>query len=317
MSTYPGSRASQTLSVRRTTKALHNCFGDSIVSMWLSAITFTIAAVAGVAILAIIYGAFRWRAGTATLRALLTAGRQPISPTRFDPKELEDLPEPVQRYFRKVLKAGQPMVAAARVLHEGEFNLGKAAPKWMRFTSTQLVISRRPGFDWDARMRMAPGVYVLVHDAYVAGEGLLHAALAGLVSLASVRGTPEVARGELMRFLAEAAWYPTALLPSQGVHWQAIDDTSARASLSDGVTTVTLEFQFDAQGLITIARAAARDRLVDGQAVPASWLAHVWGYELREGMLVPLRGEVAWILPDGPAPYWRARITDVAYELTS
>ena len=39
----------------------------------------------------------------------------------------------------------------------------------------------------------------------------------------------EVAQGELMRFFAEAAWYPTALLPSQGVRWQAVDDTSARA----------------------------------------------------------------------------------------
>lgn len=29
--------------------------------------------------------------------------------------------------------------------------------------------------------------------------------------------TPELARGELMRFFAEAAWYPTALLPNQGL----------------------------------------------------------------------------------------------------
>jgi len=43
-----------------------------------------------------------------------------------------------------------------------------------------------------------------------------HASLFGLISLANWRGTPEVAQGELMRFLAEAAWDPTALLPSQG-----------------------------------------------------------------------------------------------------
>lgn len=47
---------------------------------------------------------------------------------------------------------------------------------------------------------------------------------------ADLRGAlGEVAQGELMRFFAEAAWYPTALLPSQGVRWQAVDDTSARA----------------------------------------------------------------------------------------
>jgi hypothetical protein len=32
-------------------------------------------------------------------------------------------------------------------------------------------------------------------------------------------------------------------------------------------------------------------------------------------MQIPLEGEVAWLLPEGPKPYWRGRITDIAYEL--
>ncbi|WP_332942875.1 MULTISPECIES: DUF6544 family protein [unclassified Microcoleus] len=32
-----------------------------------------------------------------------------------------------------------------------------------------------------------------------------------------------MAQGELMRFFAEAARYPAAFLPSQGVCWEAID----------------------------------------------------------------------------------------------
>jgi hypothetical protein len=80
-----------------------------------------------------------------------------------------------------------------------------------------------------ARLRLgrargdAPGLPVRVHDAYVAGEGVLNARVLGLVSVVDMRGTGEVAEGELMRFFAEAAWYPTALLPSQGVRWQAVD----------------------------------------------------------------------------------------------
>ena len=70
------------------------------------------------------------------------------------------------------------------------------------------------------------------------------------MSLANLRGTPEVAQGELMRFLVEAVWYPTALLPSQGVQWEAVDDTSAKATLKDGATTLTLLFRFNENGLI-------------------------------------------------------------------
>jgi hypothetical protein len=49
-----------------------------------------------------------------------------------------------------------------------------------------------------------PGLPVLGHDAYIAGEGILHAALFGLISLANLRGTGDIATGELMRFVAEA-----------------------------------------------------------------------------------------------------------------
>ncbi|HUG25440.1 DUF6920 family protein [Piscinibacter sp.] len=50
------------------------------------------------------------------------------------------------------------------------------------------------------------------------------------------------------RFFAEMAWYPTALLPSQGVRREAIDDRSANATIVDGRLTLTLVFRFNASG---------------------------------------------------------------------
>lgn len=84
-------------------------------------------------------------------------------------RELEGLPAPVQRYFRRVLRDGQPMVTGVRVRHQGTFNMGETTDQWKPFTSDQLVITRRPGFDWDGRVKMMPGLTVRVHDAYVAG----------------------------------------------------------------------------------------------------------------------------------------------------
>ena len=47
----------------------------------------------------------------------------------------------------------------------------------------------------------------------------MHGAVLGLVTVVDMADTPELARGELMRFFAEAAWYPTALLPSPVVRF--------------------------------------------------------------------------------------------------
>jgi hypothetical protein len=260
------------------------------------------------------YGAWRWQEGTEEIRARLEAAREPVRPRTVDFRELEGLPAPVRGYFRTVLEDGQPMVSRARVRHEGIFNMGQEANNWKPFTSDQVVLIRRPGFDWDGRVAMMPGVPVRVHDAYVAGEGVLDVRVMGLFPVADVRGEGEVAEGELMRFFAEAAWYPTALLPSQGVRWEAVDDRSARATLEEGETTLTMLFTFNEQDLIDTVRAEARGRTVGDRIVPTPWRGRFWNYEERGGMLVPIDGEVAWLLPEGEKPYWRGHITEISHE---
>jgi len=262
----------------------------------------------------LLYGAYRWNNETQRLRARLNAARVPIRPQTVDFRELEGLPAPVQRYFRAVLEDGLPMATGVRVRYEGTFNMGETTDQWKPFTSDQKVVTQRPGFDWDARIAMMPGLPVRAHDSYVAGEGTLHASLLGLFTVADQRGTDDMAEGELMRFFAEAAWYPTALLPSQGVRWVAVDESSAHATLTDGDISITMLFTFDEQGLIETARAESRGRMVDGNGVPMPWRCRFWSYQERGGMLVPIDGEVAWLPPEGEKPYFRGRITEIYYE---
>jgi hypothetical protein len=227
--------------------------------------------------------------------------------------ELEKLPGPVRSFFRAALADGQRMVAGVHIRHRGTFNMGEATDRWKPFSSDQKVVTRRPGFDWHGRITIMPGLAARVHDAYVAGEGLLHASLLGLFTIANVRGTSTMAEGELMRFVAEATWYPTVLLPSQGVRWQAADDRSASATLTDGSSSVTLLFTFDESGLVESVRAESRGRMVGGKIVPTRWEGRFWDYQDRDGMRIPIEGEVAWLTPAGMKPYWRGRISEIAY----
>ncbi|HRD92844.1 MAG TPA: hypothetical protein PL117_06175 [Accumulibacter sp.] len=263
-----------------------------------------------------IVGAVRWAAATRALRTGLDAARQAVLPARFDARELVGLPDPVQRYFRLALTVGQPLLRALVVEHSGSFNIARSGDNWKPFTSGQRVCMRRPGFLWDARVTVAPGVTVHVHDAYVAGEGTLHPALLGLFPLGRVHGRGAIAEAELMRFLAEAACYPTALLPSQGVFWQAVDSHSAIATLADGEVTVSLLFGFNDAGLIESVRAEARACLLAGQLASLPWEGLWSAHEQHHGMWVPMRGEVRWLLPQGPKPYWRGCVGRLDYEFS-
>ena len=263
------------------------------------------------------WGAWTWRGLTQALVDRLEAGRVAPNPARFDAREIEGLPPVVQRYFRAAIPDGAPIVTAVTVEHTGTFNMGETVDNWKPFTSRQRVVTRRAGFVWDGHMNMLPGLGVRVHDAYVAGEGVLHPTVLGLFTLMELRGTQVVAEGEFMRFFAEAAWYPTALLPSQGVRWEAVDERSARATMTDGELSLTLTFTFDAQGLIELVRADARGRTEGGKIVMRPWEGRWSDHQLREGLRVPLSGEVAWLLPPeegGRKPYWRGTIRSLIYE---
>ena len=117
-----------------------------------------------------------------------------------------------------------------------------------------------------------------------------------------------------MRYLAEAVWYPTTLLPGQGLEWEAIDEYSAKAILTDGHTTVSLLFTFNKQGAVETVYSDSRGRSVDGKIIPTPWRGRFFNYAERRGMQIPLNGEVAWVIDESEKTYWRGKINQINYE---
>lgn len=278
-----------------------------------TALLVLVALILVLAATAVLAGA-RWRSATATLIAGLHDSSRSGEPAVYSSSELADLPPPVARYLGTVLRDGQRIPRHARIEQRGTFAVKPTPEGWRPFSAVQQFAARPVGFVWDARIGMAPGLDFLVRDAFVGGTGSMYGTVMGVVPVVNVQGTPEIAAGALVRYLAEAVWMPTALLPSQGVSWAALDDTSARATLTAGGTTVSLDFFFGADGLVERIYTPARGRDVKGASVPTPWEGRWFDYAERDGVLVPTRGEVAWILAEGRVPYWRGRVTNVTYE---
>jgi hypothetical protein len=142
----------------------------------------------------------------------------------------------------------------------------------------------------------------------------MQAKVLSLVPVVDERGKAELNAGALQRFLAEAVWFPTALLPGAGVQWRAIDNSRALATLTDSGTTVSLEFRFNDAGEITSVFTPGRYRSVNGKYELAPWEAHLRSYEERDGVRIPVEGDVEWQLRDGSFPYWKGRIVQAKYD---
>jgi hypothetical protein len=272
-------------------------------------ITLGTLATAGLA--TVVTGTWRWRRESARVVAAIdaaAAGAREAAP--FDPASVDSLPAPVRRYLRWAIAPGTRPVRRVSLVQTGTFAMRPG--QWTRFGAEQVVTTAPRAFVWDARMTMATVVPVLVRDGYRGGQGAMLATIAGWAPVADAHDTPDMATGALLRWLAEAAWYPTAFLPSEGTTWTAIDDASARATITDGAATVALDVTFAADGGIARVRAL---RVRDGAGAPQPWQGSFTDYRRVDGMMVPMRGEVGW--GDGAryAPYWRGRIETVRYDV--
>jgi len=223
------------------------------------------------------------------------------------------LPTPVARYLAAAVAADRAAVGAADVETEGEF-LMTPPNGWKPFHARQHFGVTPPGFVWDARIAMAPFMTVFVRDAYVGGRGEMVARVLGLYAVVDAPNSAALAEGQLMRFLAEMIWIPSALRPGRGITWTSIDDQHAAAHLSDRGQTVTLQFTFNANADIVEVFSPARMRAIDGGYQPAPWAVRCWDHQNRLGFRIPTACEAEWRLPEGPRPYWRGRVTNIRFD---
>jgi hypothetical protein len=256
--------------------------------------------------------------------ALLTVAAQQILSTRFKAKiearrrivVAEQISVPPRQYAipeivrafaeRSGGKLGGPKVVLAH--QRAEMRLAPNQ-KFFPIEASQLSGTRDPGFVWEATARIAGIVPMRVIDSYAAGRGWLGVRIAGAIPMANATG-PENDKGEMMRFLAEMAWNPDAIVNMSALHWREIDDRTVDVLAATKGGTATVRLLFDADGDLEGIEADDRPYLVGGKSLPMRWIGRFRDYADFGSYRLPSYGEVAWVLPEGEFVYWRGTIID-------
>lgn len=280
---------------------------------WIKHLSTASGGLAATAAAATAIGHWRWERGTrAAVQRLLAQAQAPGS--QYAPDALHDLPAPVRRYFHYVLPSGQAAISSAICRQIGDFRRGGFDTPWNPFTATETFTARPPGYLWDACIRLGPGLSVRVRDGFVSGSSLMQASLATLFPVVREGDCPELRIAALQRFLAEAVWLPTALLPGHYLTWREQDADQAEAVLTVAGVTAAMTFQFGSNGEIVRAYTPGRYRAEAGRYLLTPWEGNIRNYMRVSGMLVPMDTEAAWLLPAGRLAYWRGRIVDIEYQ---
>jgi len=210
---------------------------------------------------------------------------RPAGPGRFDPAELEGLPEPVRRHLLQAIAPGTPLHTSARLSMRGRIKVGR----WLPFRARQ-VLSPHHGFVWSAR---AAGLLAGT-DRYADGAGVMTWKLAGLVTVAAGEG-PDISRSAAGRAGAEGIWLPTALLPRFGVRWSAVAADRVTAAFEVGETPLALQLRLDEAGRVA---ALVFDRWGDpdggGRFGWHRFGGEITGYAGFGGLAIPAAGRLGW-----------------------
>jgi hypothetical protein len=99
------------------------------------------------------------------------------------------------------------------------------------------------------------------------------------------------------------------------ISFEAVDDSSARVTLTDHGRTATATLFFDQEGRVADF-VAKRYRTLDASD-PETWSTPVTGYGEFEGLRLPTRGKATWKLPGGDLEYIEVTITDLHYDTSS
>jgi hypothetical protein len=150
---------------------------------------------------------------TADTERLIRAGAAHASSLAIGDEALARLPAPVARYLRLALRLRKAL-QEVRIRQTGTLRADATVERWMAFEADHLAVPAATGFLWNARVQVAPLLHVRVRDALIDGIGSGQVSLISAFAVSAATGGLEMNSGSLHRYLAEAVWYPSALLPS-------------------------------------------------------------------------------------------------------
>ncbi len=182
----------------------------------------------------------------------------------------------------------------------------------MRFRAIESISVERPEFVW--RASVGPLGCVSVVDAFRDGEATLAVRALNWVRLARVQGGEAAAKGEIMRYLAELAWAPDALVRNRALEWTAVDEHTLRVAAGRGLARGEVELRLNEDGRIGWVSAEDRPRKEGGGFVERPWRGRYTDYRGHHGRWLPFAGEVGWVLEDRPFIAWQGRLVEWAVE---
>ncbi|PKP52583.1 MAG: hypothetical protein CVT92_08085 [Bacteroidetes bacterium HGW-Bacteroidetes-1] len=228
-------------------------------------------------------------------------------------EDIQQLPSPVRKWLKTTGIIGNPEIKSVYVKQQAQMKMKPNQKKWHKAEAIQYVTTENPAFIWSVKMNMSPLIRIKGRDKYVDGKGEMLIKMNGLINVVNEKGE-KLDEGTLQRYLGELVWYPSAAL-SPYIRWEAIDESSAKATMSYKGTTGSGVFFFNEQGDF-VKFSAMRFQGNEPDAKRYEWIVSVNDYAIFDKIKVPAQMEATWKLKEGDWTWLKLNITELKYNVT-
>lgn len=241
------------------------------------------------------------------LSAVEATGRKLVSES-----DLESLPEPVKRWLHTTGIVGKPYISSGWIRQKAFMQMKPDRQKWYKADAEHCFTTKPPAFIWTVSLRMSPLIRIRGRDKFVDGKGEMLIRMNSLFNVVNAKGE-KIDEGTIQRYLGELVWYPSFAL-SPYVIWEALDEHSAKATMSYQGTTGSGVFFFDGEGDFV---KFSTKRYMDNK--PGSerfeWVITVEEQGIRDGLRVPVKMDATWKLPEGDWQWLKLQIAEIRYNI--
>ena len=222
------------------------------------------------------------------------------------------LPEPVQRYLRRVGVLGRAPVKSVHTTFDATLFRAPGG-NGMRGPAHQIDVIDPPRRIFYMETRMFGLPVKVLHD-YNGAEATMRVRLANLFDVVNLSG-PVLSKVETVTMLNDLVLFAPSALLGPAFDWLSIDAEHAQVTWTNGPYQVSAVLTVNADGDLVTFRSEDRGEVTaDTEIVPMPWETPVSGFTSFDGRRVPGRGDAVWLREDGAFTYGIFLVTDVAFD---
>lgn len=230
----------------------------------------------------------------------------------FTEKDIETLPFPVQRYFKHCNYIGKKKMINAKLELDNVLFKRALNSKWMKLDCYQYNSVSEPTRFVYLKNNIL-GIFPFeARDKCQGGRGNMLIKLLKLFTVADAKGI-EMDKSALVTVLSETLIIPNYAVQTY-IKWDAIDDNSAKATLTFKNIQVSGTFRFNEKGeMISFYTEDRYFAEKNGIFKKIPWSIVVDAYGEKDGVKFPSKIKAIWHLKDGDFEYFKGEITNIEY----